>query len=408
MKRVLLLFILIFTLQPSTANAIVMKDTKVLIELPYSKSDQVSDVVLTPVSAILIGTIESLNSTWINGNLSGASDGFIASYSSLGAPLWNLRLGGAENEIATSAALDADGSIWVLGAATSLVTPTPNPATTGPALNPDNVVPEPGQVKNSPLNRIKLWQVSNTGRLLNSFEFISENIINPRKIIISGANLNIFGNSYNKSDVSGFYISANKFGIFSPKVKYGVKTTQLSSAILNSDASFTLVGMSGDQLLKTKALSKLDAITMKVSSSGVLQVVGRATLKSTTRNWSSISTGLLQGGKVTYSNRTEAAITKFSAINKPIWNVRYSAKSSALVASGKNSWASFISSGQIKSVSAWKPKIPTPVVLELGKKGEVLNSYKLSAPAVAIAVNNEIGTVLITDSGVSFGLVVIN
>jgi hypothetical protein len=407
LKRVLLVFILIFTLQPSTANAIVMKDTKVLIELPYSKSDQVSDVVLTPVSAILIGTIESPNSTWINGNLGGASDGFIASYSSLGAPLWNLRLGGAENEIATSATIDADGSIWVLGAATSLVTPTPKPAT-GPVLNPDNVVPEPGQVKNSPLNRIKLWQVSNTGRLLNSFEFISENIINPRKIIISGANINIFGNSYTKSDVSGFYISANKFGAFSPKVKYGVKTTQISSAIINTDASFTLVGMSGDQLLKSKALSKLDAITMKTSSTGVLQVVGRATLKNTTRSWSSIGAGLLQGGKVTYSNKTESAITKFSAINKPVWNIRYSAKSSALVASGKNSWASFISSGPIKSVPAWKPKIPIPVVVELGKKGEALNSYKLSAPAVAMAVNSEIGTVLITDSGVSFGFVVIN
>ena len=384
-----------------------MKDTKVLIELPYSKSDQVSDVVLTPVSAILIGTIESPNSTWINGNLGGASDGFIASYSSLGAQLWNLRLGGAENEIATSAAIDADGSIWVLGAATSLVTPTPKPAT-GPVLNPDNVVPEPGQVKNSPLNRIKLWQGSNTGRLLNSFEFISENIINPRKIIISGANINIFGNSYNKSDVSGFYISANKFGAFSPKVKYGVKTTQISSAIINTDASFTLVGMSGDQLLKSKALSKLDAITMKTSSTGVLQVVGRATLKNTTRSWSSIGAGLLQGGKVTYSNKTESAITKFSAINKPVWNIRYSAKSSALVASGKNSWASFISSGPIKSVPAWKPKIPIPVVVELGKKGEALNSYKLSSPAVAMAVNSEIGTVLITDSGVSFGFVVIN
>ena len=407
MKRFFLIILLIFSLQPSTANAIVIKNTKSLIELPYSKSDQVSDIVLTPVSAILIGTTESPNSPWISGNLGGASDGFIASYSSLGAPLWNLRLGGIENEIATSAAIDSDGSIWVLGAGTALITPTPKPST-GPVLNPDNVISDSAQVKNSPLNRIKLWQISNTGRLLNSFEFISENIINPRKIIVSGANLNIFGNSYIKSDVSGFYISANKFGVFSPKVKYGIKTTQLNSAIINSDASFTVVGMSGDQLLKTKALGKLDAITIKVSSSGVLQVVGRATLKNTTRNWSSISNGLLQGGKVSYSNRTEAAITKFSAINKPSWNIRYSAKSSALVAAGKNSWTSFISSGPIKSVPAWKPKIPTPVVLELGKKGEALNSYKLSAPAVAMAVNSEIGTVLITDSGVSFGFIVIN
>ena len=407
MKRVFLTFLLIFSLQPSIANAITIKNTKVLIELSYLKSDQVSDVVLTPVSAMLIGTTESLNSPWINGNLGGASDGFIASYSSLGAPLWNLRLGGIENEIATSAAIDTDGSIWVLGASTSLLTPAPTPAS-GQVLNPDNVIPEPVQVKNSPLNRIKLWQISSNGNLLNTFEFISESIINPRKILISGANLVIFGNSYNKSDVSGFYISANKFGTFSPKVKYGVKTTQINSAITNSDASFTAVGMSGDQLLKTKSLSKLDAVTMKVSSTGVLQVVGRATLKSTTRSWSSISAGLLQGGKVSYSNKTEAAVTKFSAISKPTWNVRYLAKSSALVTSGKNSWASFVSSGQIKSVSAWKPKTPSPVVLEFGKKGEVLNCYKLSAPAVAIAANNEIGTVLITDSGVSFGLVVIN
>ena len=62
----------------------------------------------------------------------------------------------------------------------------------------------------------------------------------------------------------------------------------------------------------------------------------------------------------------------------------------------------------ISGVPKWKPKVATPVVLELGKKGEVLTSYTLSAPAVAIAANNQIGTVLITDSGVSFGLVVIN
>ncbi|MDA3030314.1 MAG: hypothetical protein O2823_03170 [Actinomycetota bacterium] len=407
MKRVFLTFLLIFSLQPSIANAVVIKSTKVLIELPYAKSDQISDVALTPVSVILIGTTESPNSPWVSGNLGGASDGFIASYSPLGAPLWNLRLGGIENEIATSAALDTDGSIWVLGASTSLLTPAPTPAS-GQVLNPDNVIPEPVQVKNSPLNRIKLWQISSNGNLLNTFEFISESIIDPRKILISGANLIIFGNSYTKSNVSGFYISASKAGAFSPKVKYGVKTTQINSAITNSDASFTAVGTSGDKLLKTKSLSKLDAVTMKVSSTGVLQVVGRATLKSTTRSWSSISAGLLQGGKVSYSNKTEAAVTKFSAISKPTWNVRYLAKSSALVTSGKNTWASFVSRGQIKSVSAWKPKTPSPIVLEFGKKGKVLNCYKLSAPAVAIAANNKIGTVLITDSGVSFGLVVIN
>ena len=80
-------------------------------------------------------------------------------------------------------------------------------------------------------------------------------------------------------------------------------------------------------LLKVKPLSKVDAVTLKISTSGVLQQVARATLKSTTRTWNSIAPGLLQGGKVSYSNKTEAAITKFSALSKPTWNVRYLSKS---------------------------------------------------------------------------------
>ena len=75
---------------------------------------------------------------------------------------------------------------------------------------------------------------------------------------------------------------------------------------------------------------------------------------------------------------------------------------------GKNAWVTFVSSGAITGVPSWKPKNPTPVLLGLGKKGEVVAPFTLTAPAVAIEANNEIGTVVITDSGVSFGLVVVN
>ena len=407
MKKVVLIFLLIFSLQPSPATAAVMKNAKSIIELPYLKADEISDISLTPVSIVLTGTTESASSTWIGGTLGGLSDGFVANYSSLGAPLWNLRLGSVANEIATSSAIDIDGSIWVAGAGTATTTPAPL-ASQGKALNPDNVVLDPIQSASTTLNRIKLWQVTSTGTLLNTFEFTSEGIIHPKKIIIAGTNLVILGDSYEKSAVKGFYISATKTGVFSPIVKYGVKSTQINSALTNSDGSITAVGSSGDLLLKVKPLSKADAVTLKISTSGVLQQVARATLKSTTRTWNSITTGLLQGGKVSYSNKTEAAITKFSALNKPTWNVRYLSKSNALVASSKNSWATFVSSGVIKGVPAWKPKSAAPVILELGKKGEVISGYTLPAPAVAIAANNEIGTVVITDSGVSFGLVLIN
>ena len=407
MKKSFLIVLLIFSLQPLPATAAVMKSTKPIIELPYLKADEVSDILLTPVSVVLTGTTESASSTWISGSLGGLSDGFVVSYSSLGAPLWNLRLGSAANEIATSTAIDIDGSIWVAGAGTAITTPTPS-TTQGKALNPDNVVLDPLQPSNTPLNRIKLWQVSSTGNLLNTFEVVSENIIHPKKLLISGPNLIIVGDIYEKSAVKGFYITATKTGVFSPIIKYGIKSTQINSALSGSDGSIIAVGSSGDLLLKTKPISKIDAVTLKISATGLLQQAARATLKSTTRTWSSIDSGLLQGGKVSYSNKTESAITKFSALNKPVWNVRYLSKSTALVTSGKNSWATFISSGLIKGVPTWKPKAATPVLLELGKKGEVVTSYTLTAPAVAIASNNEIGTAVITDSGASFGLVLIN
>lgn len=407
MKKSFLIVLLIFSLQPLPATAAVMKSTKPIIELPYLKADEVSDISLTPVSVVLTGTTESASSTWISGSLGGLSDGFVVSYSSLGAPLWNLRLGSSANEIATSTAIDIDGSIWVAGAGTAITTPTPS-TTQGKALNPDNVVLDPLQPSNTPLNRIKLWQVSSTGNLLNTFEVVSENIIHPKKLLISGPNLIIVGDIYEKSAVKGFYITATKTGVFSPIIKYGIKSTQINSALSSSDGSIIAVGSSGDLLLKTKPISKIDAVTLKISATGLLQQAARATLKTTTRTWSSIDSGLLQGGKVSYSNKTESAITKFSALNKPVWNVRYLSKSTALVTSGKNSWATFISSGLIKGVPTWKPKVATPVLLELGKKGEVITSYTLTAPAVAIASNNEIGTAVITDSGASFGLVLIN
>jgi hypothetical protein len=188
----------------------------------------------------------------------------------------------------------------------------------------------------------------------------------------------------------------------------GSKSTQINSAIINSDQSITLIGSSGEKLLKSNSIGKIDAITAKISNIGVVQQVARATLKGTSRTWSSIDQGLLQGGKVTYSNKLEAAITKFSALNKPVWNVRYLSRSTALVAAGKNSWATFVSSGAIKGISNLKPKTPIPVILELGKKAELINAYTIASPAVVIDSNADIGTVLVTDSGKSFGLVVIN
>ncbi|MEY2723723.1 MAG: hypothetical protein RIR93_539, partial [Actinomycetota bacterium] len=285
--------------------------------------------------------------------------------------------------------------------------PSPASNSTG-VLNPDNVPITPPSMPNSPINKVKLWQVSGTGILINSFEYSSTEVIYPKKILMAGSNLAILGNTYSGINSKGFFLSATKTGFFSNMVIIGSKSTQINSAIINSDQSITLIGSSGEKLLKSNSIGKIDAITAKISNIGVVQQVARATLKGTSRTWSSIDQGLLQGGKVTYSNKLEAAITKYSALNKPVWNVRYLSRSTALVAAGKNSWATFVSSGAIKGISNLKPKTPIPVILELGKKAELINAYTIASPAVVIDSNADIGTVLVTDSGKSFGLVVIN
>ena len=404
--KISLLIICSFLLQP-TANAASFTEVKSKVDLAYTGNEQVSDLLLSKSNILVIGTTEAATSTWIAGTLGGASDGFISTISNAGAPLWSLRLGGTSNEIATSAAVDADGSIWVIGASNLVVNKTPNP-TPSKLLNPDNVEISPATPTNTSLTKLNLWQVSSNGQLLNSFETQTVGVVNPQKILVTQTGVSVFGSFYEKSTVKGFFTTISKTGAFTPVIRYGVKQTQLTDAIQNSDGSYSVVGKSADLLLKVKPLSKGDAISLKLSAKGVLQQVARATLKSTTRSWESISAGLLQGGTVKYASKSEAAVTKFSALGKPTWNNRYLANSAALVATGSNSWATFVSSGVIAGVPSWKPKTPTSIVLELGKKGEVISASAISGLPVAIARNNEIGTVVITDSGTSFGIVLIN
>ena len=406
MKLKFSIFLALSLLLQPVANATSFTVVKSNFDLPYTGNEQVSDLLLTKSAISIIGTTEAATSTWIAGTLGGTSDGFISTFSNSGVPLWNLRLGNTNNEIATTAALDSDGSIWIAGASSVAGGKTPSP-TPSKLLNPDNVQLSQLPV-NSSLTKLNLWQVSASGQLLNAFETQTAGVITPQKILVTPNGIALFGDIYEKATVKGFFASISKAGEFVPLIKYGVKQTQLSGAISNADGSFTVVGKSADLLLKIKPLSKVDAVSLKISAIGILQQVARATLKSTTRSWDSISAGMLQGGLVKYAKKSEAAVTKFSALGKPIWNDRYPANSPAFVVAGNNSWATFVSTGVIAGVTSWKPKVATPVVLELGKKGEVISAFAITGIPVAISQNNEIGTVVITDSGTSFGIVLIN
>ena len=56
MKKFFIAVVIILNYSFTSVNAAVMKNTKPLIELTYSKADQVSSVALTPVSIIISGT----------------------------------------------------------------------------------------------------------------------------------------------------------------------------------------------------------------------------------------------------------------------------------------------------------------------------------------------------------------
>jgi hypothetical protein len=401
-----LIFAMSFTII-SPANAATMIPIKPVVEIPYTGNEQVSDLLLTTNSIALIGTTEAATSNPIPGNLGGASDGFISIYAKSGGLVSSTRLGGAANEIATAAALDADGSIWIVGASTVVSGSTPAPTPTK-LLNPDNVPLTPSVPISSALTKLNLWQISSVGQLINSYETQTAAVISPQDLVMTKTGLVIFGDIYEGANVRGFYTSFNKTTLFTPIIRYGNKSTQLTEAIPNSDGSFTVVGRSSDLLFKSRAVTKSDAITLKISATGSLQVVARAVLRNTSRGWSSIGAGLLQGGIVRYSNKTEAAVTKFSAVNKPSWNSRYLSRSTALVATGTNSWVTFISAGAIPGLRTWKGKPAAPVLLQLGKKGELISAASFTGTPVAIARNNEMGTVVITDSGTSFGLLQVN
>jgi hypothetical protein len=145
--KISLIFALLFLVTPPV-NAASITAIKPIVDLAYSGNEQVSDLLLTANSIVLIGTTEAASSSWISGNLGGTSDGFISSYSNTGTLISSTRLGMAANEIATAAALDIDGSVWVVGASSALNTTTPTP-TPSKLLNPDNVVLIPANPINS-------------------------------------------------------------------------------------------------------------------------------------------------------------------------------------------------------------------------------------------------------------------
>ena len=172
----------------ATKLPVVMTPLAPTLSTNFSGGDQIAGLLTSGSNIFLIGTVETTTSPLLTASPLGGSDGFITALTSQGAHTWDLRLGGAGDDVATAGYVDAIGNIWITGASTLAATATP-----------------------SGLNRLTIWEVSPTGLLLNTStrDFTDVNI--PTSITLKGSNFIIQGIS-SKSGFPTFALSLTPLG----------------------------------------------------------------------------------------------------------------------------------------------------------------------------------------------------
>ena len=184
----------ILLLLPSSAHALV---STIINAAPIAQGsftdgagDQVSALTSNTHDILAVGTAEGANSDWLHQEPLGGSDGFIAALNYSGKLDWSLRLGGANDDIATAATLSASGDIWVAGVS----------------------------APQSELTELTIWQIAATGTLINTFHTSAPTIIYPHSITEVGGNFLVQGMDFSITlKKSGTFTSLKKITFSAPK-----------------------------------------------------------------------------------------------------------------------------------------------------------------------------------------------
>ncbi len=164
----------------------------IVATLAAGVDDEISAAVSTTNSLIIAGTVTGTSGDWVTTPALGGSDGFITSLSFSGVHNWDLRLGGAPDEIASALVRDKSGNYWVVGSAakeiTPPVSPSPSSSSSPPAiLNPDGVVVDPPPAASPNLDQLMVWKVSRTGTLLATYSMSAPGTIFPQSLTLKGS-----------------------------------------------------------------------------------------------------------------------------------------------------------------------------------------------------------------------------
>ncbi len=344
--------------------------------------DEVSGAVVSGKSIIVFGTK--------------ASKAYARAIDRTGKELWNLSLDQSAASIATAAAVDSAGDIWITGA-TPLATGLTPSAPTATPLNPDSAVIPPS-VFIGDLQAVAIWKVSAAGALIFTNTLPTSSVLFPTAIAVDKNGASVVGIITNDKGNAGFLAHADATGVFSQLLQIGVASTTADAVVRHGDGSFTVAGSSSETLAGKKVAGITDGILVKVSKASKITSVVRSSVAKGKRIWNSASSSLLLAGEVVASGKTESAITKFSSSYVPTWAHRFASTGPALSVSSTHAF--LISTGAVAQLN-WNPKSPTPLLLTFDSKGVITAAD--SAPSgqkelISLLISKEFGVLALTSS----------
>jgi hypothetical protein len=344
--------------------------------------DEVSGVVISGKSLIVYG--------------SKASKAYARAVDTTGKELWNLSLDQSPASIATAAAVDSAGDIWIAGATPlALGLTPPSPAAT--PVNPDNAAATPTTTVGN-LQAVTIWKLTAAGVLASTNTLPTSSVVFPTAISVDRNGASIVGIIGTEKGSAGFFVNSDKAGVFGKLLQIGSVSTTTDAVVRHTDGSFTVAGSSSETLAGKKVAGVTDGVLIKISKSLKITSVIRSSAVKGKRIWNSATSTLLLGGEVVAGGKTETAITKFSSSFAPTWTYRFASTGPAVTVG--STYAAFISTGATPQLN-WNPKVATPLLLTFDAKGAITaaDSGPVGQKEVLGAVlSKELGLLVVTSS----------
>ena len=384
MKRLLSLVLIAAFLFTPAVNAAPKKISVKPMQLvtTVGTPDEVSGVVVSGKSLIVYG--------------SKASKAYARAVDMTGKELWNLSLDQSPASIATAAAVDSAGDIWIAGATPlALGLTPPSPAAT--PVNPDNAAATPTTAVGN-LQAVTIWKLTAAGVLASTNTLPTSSVVFPTAISVDRNGASIVGIIGTEKGSAGFFVNSDKAGVFGKLLQIGSVSTTADAVVRHTDGSFTVAGSSSETLAGKKVAGVTDGVLIKISKALKITSVIRSSAVKGKRIWNSATSTLLLGGEVVAGGKTETAITKFSSSFTPTWTYRFASTGPAVTVG--STYAAFISTGATPQLN-WNPKVATPLLLTFDAKGAITaaDSGPIGQKEVLGAVlSKELGLLVVTSS----------